>query len=123
MNRSAAGHTRPVRRRRARTGQPAIEQPERVRIVAGKTAVRAPRPLLDRPRLTTALKAGLDGQLTVVTGPPGAGKTVLSSMVATGTDRATAWLTLDPEDNDPVRLWRHLLWALRGARVPLTAPL
>ncbi len=90
-------------------------------VVEAKLAARVPRGLLDRPRLTAALKAGMDGQLTVVTGPAGAGKTALTAAARSvgGAERGYAWLTLDPDDNDPARLWRHLTLALRGCGVPL----
>lgn len=82
----------------------------------------APRWLVARPRLVELLDAGMQGPVTVLTGPAGSGKTVLlSSWVATATlPGPVAWVSLDAADNDPARFWAYLLAALRqsGAAPP-----
>ncbi|MFE9254189.1 AAA family ATPase [Streptomyces sp. NPDC006879] len=80
---------------------------------------------MDRPRLYRRLDAGVAGHLTVVVGPPGAGKTALLASWArshVGGPRHTAWLTLDAEDNDSAHLFAHLEAALGriGVATPAT---
>jgi LuxR family maltose regulon positive regulatory protein len=50
--------------------------------------------------------------VTLLCTPAGFGKTTLLADWSGGTDRAVAWLSLDPEDNDPARFWRYLITAL-----------
>lgn len=64
-----------------------------------------PPRLVSRPRLTTMLDSGTTGPLTLVAAGPGSGKTVLLSGWAARSNLPTAWLSLDAEDNDPVRFW------------------
>jgi LuxR family transcriptional regulator, maltose regulon positive regulatory protein len=63
--------------------------------------------------------------------PAGYGKTTLLADSATGSNWPVAWSSLDPDDNDPVRLWRYVGAALDRAReglgeqllpAPLDAP-
>ncbi|MBH1937207.1 hypothetical protein I5Q34_23555 [Streptomyces sp. AV19] len=73
---------------------------------------------IHRPRLTERLDRGVAGRLTLVIGPPGSGKNWLLSSWARTSGRLPgplAWLTLDEEDNDPLRLCAHVIAALRGA--------
>jgi LuxR family maltose regulon positive regulatory protein len=62
-------------------------------------------------RLNAGLRAG--HHLTVVSAPAGYGKTVLVSAWARSADRPFAWLTLERDDNDPVRFATCLAAALR----------
>jgi LuxR family maltose regulon positive regulatory protein len=82
---------------------------------------RTPR-LVARGRLLELLDAGVQGRLTLLTGPAGSGKTVLLSSWATTAilPGPVAWLSLDAADNDPARFWSYLLAALRqtGAAPP-----
>jgi LuxR family maltose regulon positive regulatory protein len=78
------------------------------------TKIHAPRQrddLLVRPRLLAAL-AGYDARLVLVTGPAGAGKTVLVRQWFDRVDHPCAWLTLDARDNDPARFWTYVVAAL-----------
>jgi LuxR family transcriptional regulator, maltose regulon positive regulatory protein len=61
------------------------------------------------------LEAGVQGRLTLLTGPAGSGKTVLLSSWATSAalPGPVAWVSLDAADNDPARFWFYLLAALR----------
>src|SRR5215218_7872800 len=79
------------------------------------TPPRTPRWLVARGRLLELLDAGVQGRLTLLTGPAGSGKTVLlSSWAATAElPGPVAWLSLDAADNDPARFWSYLLAALR----------
>ena len=75
-----------------------------------------------RGRLLESLDAGVQGRLTLLTGPAGSGKTVLLSSWATtaALPGPVAWLSLEAADNDPARFWSYLLAALRqsGAAPP-----
>ncbi|MBN1814112.1 MAG: helix-turn-helix transcriptional regulator, partial [Anaerolineae bacterium] len=75
--------------------------------------------LVSRPRLIERLDGGLDRKLTLVSAPAGFGKTTLLSEWVTQHRGRTAWLSLDKEDNDPVRFWTYLLAALQTVRAGL----
>src|SRR3954451_24502621 len=62
---------------------------------------RPPAGFVPRPRLVERLDAGLSGGLMLVCAPAGYGKTAFVSEWARR--RPTAWLSLDPSDNDPAR--------------------
>jgi len=61
--------------------------------------------------------AGVPARLLLVNAPAGFGKTTLVSQWDSSTDgkRAFAWISLDPADNDPARLWWHITSALQRA--------
>jgi DNA-binding CsgD family transcriptional regulator len=63
--------------------------------------------LLDR------LHAARAARLALVAAPPGPRRDGLLARWLEGDRRPVAWLTLDPEDADPVRLWRGVIAALR----------
>jgi LuxR family transcriptional regulator, maltose regulon positive regulatory protein len=61
--------------------------------------------------------AGATARLILVSAPAGSGKTALvaqwySSMAQ---NRSFAWISLDPGDNDPARLWWHVVCGLQRA--------
>jgi LuxR family maltose regulon positive regulatory protein len=72
-----------------------------------------------RPRLLAALDEGLQGKLILVCAAPGSGKTTLvvdwlSTLAATPTSpQKSAWLSLDEQDNDPVRFLAYFVAALQ----------
>ncbi|HLN68865.1 MAG TPA: LuxR C-terminal-related transcriptional regulator, partial [Streptosporangiaceae bacterium] len=68
------------------------------------------------PAAGGALDEGLARRLILVCAPDGSGKTALLAGWAPSGNRPVAWLSLDAADNDPVRLWRHLVAALDRAR-------
>jgi LuxR family maltose regulon positive regulatory protein len=70
---------------------------------------------LHRAELVRALIAGLGTRLTLVSASAGSGKTSLLSEwhAAPEERRPFAWISLDPADNDPVRLWDGALAALQ----------
>ena len=80
-----------------------------------------PDDLVPRPRLHEALSAGVGGALTLVSGPPGAGKTVMvaSWVIAGAAPGPVAWVSLDQGDADRHRFWRLVATALDvGIAVP-----
>jgi LuxR family maltose regulon positive regulatory protein len=75
---------------------------------------RRPVEIVERGRLFDSLDAGVGGPLTVVTGPPGAGKTLLLStwLAAREHPGTTAWLSLDRSDGRPAQFWGAVIDAL-----------
>jgi LuxR family maltose regulon positive regulatory protein len=67
-----------------------------------------------RSRLVARLAEGLrlGHRLSLVSAPPGFGKTTLLREWAGATDLGVAWLSLDEGDNDPTRLLRYVIAAL-----------
>ncbi len=79
------------------------------------SAPRLPHHLIPRPRLAQQL-AHPDWQVAVITGGPGAGKTVLAAQrFESLTGACRAWVTLDNEDDHPERFWLQVGAALRRA--------
>ena len=74
---------------------------------------RARAGLVPRARLTSRLDAGLTGLLTLVSAPPGFGKTTLLGEWLCNSGRPVAWLSLDEGDSDPGHLFLYLIAALR----------
>jgi LuxR family maltose regulon positive regulatory protein len=90
-------------------------------ILASKvTAPGVPEWAVPRPRITKLIAQGTRWcPLTVVTGPPGAGKTTaLALWTATGPGMVS-WICLDQYDNRPEMFWSYVLAALRGSGVPV----
>jgi LuxR family transcriptional regulator, maltose regulon positive regulatory protein len=80
--------------------------------------VRAPTPRpeqLVRPRLLELLGEALHHKVTLISAPAGYGKTTLLTQWIQAEDAGLsfAWVSLDEQDNDPVRMWRHIVEALR----------
>jgi LuxR family transcriptional regulator, maltose regulon positive regulatory protein len=67
--------------------------------------------------LLTLLGESSDHKATLISAPAGYGKTTLLAQwgQAEEADLSFAWVSLDEQDNDPVRLWRHIVEALRQA--------
>jgi len=79
--------------------------------------------LVARERLLSRLDAGLEGKLTLLSAPAGCGKTTLvSQWVADRRSHQSgqrhfpivAWVSLDPEDNDPIRFWSYIMTACQA---------
>jgi LuxR family maltose regulon positive regulatory protein len=91
-------------------------------IVVTKLSIPPPRAqLVPRPALIERLNSGIDRKLTLVSAPAGFGKTTLVSdwvdgLQATGKidgrPLKVAWLSLDEDDNDPVRFLTYFSSAL-----------
>ena len=91
-------------------------------ILASKiTAPGMPDWAVQRPRIHKLIAEGTRrSPLTVVTGPPGAGKTTALALWAAAEPGPVAWVTLDEYDDRPGVFWSHVLAALRrsGVSVP-----
>ncbi len=68
---------------------------------------------IPRDHLIRRLDNSLGRKLTVLRAPTGFGKTTLVSMWMASRDFASAWVTLDENDNDPSRFWTYVVTALR----------
>jgi LuxR family maltose regulon positive regulatory protein len=79
----------------------------------------APSGVFVRARLVDRVDAGVRGPLTLITGPPGSGKTVLASSWARTTDLPVAWVSLDARDATPRRFWSAVARSLRRVGVDL----
>jgi LuxR family transcriptional regulator, maltose regulon positive regulatory protein len=75
------------------------------------TPPRLPRALVERPRLLETLDGALSTPLTLLTASSGWGKTTLLAAWARQQTTRVAWLSLDPEDDDPIRFWHYVLAA------------
>ena len=74
---------------------------------------------IGRPRLLGLLDGGDDTELTVVSGPAGAGKTsLLVDWVSARPARPVGWLSLDEYDNDPTHFWIGVAAALAAVPLP-----
>jgi LuxR family maltose regulon positive regulatory protein len=74
------------------------------------------RGLVRRPRLSERLSRGTESKLTVISAPPGFGKTTLLAewlASAPASERAVAWLSLEQTDNQPAFFWIYLITALQ----------
>ncbi|MER7753734.1 LuxR C-terminal-related transcriptional regulator [Kitasatospora sp. NPDC097643] len=108
--------------------EPGSPEPPRPPLPAGDPLLAArfdvpavPRVLVRRPGPLDLLTSGVEGPLTLVNGPAGAGKTVLvADWVASGrSPYPTTWLTAEADDAPGV-FWAYALEALRrgGVRTP-----
>jgi LuxR family transcriptional regulator, maltose regulon positive regulatory protein len=68
---------------------------------------------IPREELMMRLDVGLNGKLIVLSTPTGFGKTTLVSTWIASREFASAWVTLDENDNDPSRFWTYFVSALR----------
>jgi LuxR family maltose regulon positive regulatory protein len=90
---------------------------ERDVLLATKLHVPQPRPgFLSRPRLLERLAEATALELVLVCTPAGFGKTSLLADWARHSRSPVAWLSLDEDDNDPARFWRHVTAALDRVR-------
>ena len=95
-------------------------------VLASKiTAPDVSRLAVPRSRLSDLLARGTRWcPLTVVTGPPGSGKTMALALWAVTEPGPVAWVALDGYDNRPESFWSYVVAALRrcGTVIPETLP-
>ncbi|MGZ6365551.1 MAG: LuxR C-terminal-related transcriptional regulator [Ktedonobacteraceae bacterium] len=75
-----------------------------------------PRPhnrLVSRSRLVERIKEGTERALLLISAPAGFGKTTLLAQCIAVSDTPVAWLTLEQEENDPMRFLAYLISALQ----------
>jgi LuxR family maltose regulon positive regulatory protein len=88
-------------------------------VIATKLYAPKVRPgSVTRPRLCERLRRGAESRLTLVSAPPGFGKTTLLAEWLDGTAeeaRCVAWLSLDPADSEPASFWTCIIAALQSA--------
>jgi LuxR family maltose regulon positive regulatory protein len=83
---------------------------------------RRPRDsVVDRSRLADRLTAATGQRLTLISAPAGFGKSTLLSEWIPRSEHCVAWLSLDTNDNDPVRFWTYVIAALQGLQPDLGA--
>src|SRR5918998_3424063 len=90
--------------------------PEAVVLKPKLYAPSPPPESVARPRLLKLLTEGLkDHRIALIDAPPGYGKTTLLAQWRSTEEGnlPIAWVSLDEQDNDPVRLWTHVLEAIR----------
>ena len=75
--------------------------------------------LVHRIRLIDRLRAGMNHRLTCLIAPADFGKTTLLSEWLASPATAgwpVAWLSLDEEDNNPIRFWDYGSLQIRGVK-------
>jgi len=88
-----------------------------------KTKLRPPtlrQPIVSRPRLTETFITRRP--LTVVSAPAGSGKTTLALEWLNSNKGRVAWLSLDADDNDPIRFINGCISALQTTGLKLRKP-
>jgi len=83
-------------------------------LLATKLHVPMPRSrLVHRLRLIQQLRKAMERSLTLISAPVGFGKSTLLSEWLTLCDNRVAWLSLEPQDDEPTRFFSYLLAALQ----------
>lgn len=75
--------------------------------------------LVPRLRLTARLNEATEGSFTLISAPPGFGKTTLLAEWIPSGERCVIWDSLDAGDNDPARFWSYVIAALQMLNVRL----
>lgn len=74
---------------------------------------RLPAPLVPRPALLARLDEGMARPMTLVAAPTGYGKTTLVAQWLGTRREPSAWVSLDPGDDDPAHFWTYVITACR----------
>lgn len=72
-----------------------------------------------RTRLLERLGTPAPRQFTLIHAPAGYGKTTLALQWLQAIGQPHAWLSLDAQDNDPLRFWRYVAGTLQGSNGPV----
>jgi len=102
---------------------PAADNPEPL-LMAKLSPPELQNWIVPRPRISRIIEKGVQqGTVTVISGPPGAGKTVAMAqwLAASRWPGPVAWLALDEYDNVGDRFWRNLAAALASAGIKMPA--
>src|SRR6266702_740807 len=94
--------------------QPSEPNTERAPLLSIK--LHRPRPrsrLVSRSHLVERLQQAMECPFTLISAPAGFGKTTLLAQWLAQSGLPVAWLSLEPEDNDPVRFLTYLIAALQ----------
>lgn len=83
------------------------------------TPPRLHGPLVEREALFGRLDAGMEQRVILLSAPAGSGKTTLvrawlASREGNAKMPPAAWVSLDANDNDPLRFWRYVLTACQA---------
>lgn len=70
---------------------------------------------IPRERLMGLLDKGTYKRITTLRAPAGYGKTTILSQWTSENRKRTAWISLDPSDNDPIRFWKYVTKAIGTA--------
>jgi LuxR family transcriptional regulator, maltose regulon positive regulatory protein len=96
---------------------------ERDVLLATKLAIpRIRSDLLPRFHLIRRLEEATTHELVLVSTPAGFGKTTLLASWGKSTEKRLAWLSLDRDDNDPMRFWRYAIAAVETVRRGIGQP-
>lgn len=80
---------------------------------------KVPRSAIPREGLQRRLDSVYETPLTLVTAPAGFGKSwVVAQWLQHNEATPRAWVGLDSMDGDPMRLWMHIVAAVRGSTTP-----
>jgi len=93
-----------------------VKSPDEV-LLSKITAPVRPDWFVGRTRIDRHISVGTSGPLTVVTGPPGAGKTTAAASWMAAARGPVAWVTIDRYDSRPSVFWATVVEALRKAGV------
>ena len=81
---------------------------------------RTPARVVSRMHVGARLQRGMERPLTLLTAPPGFGKTTALAAWARQVEAPVAWVSLDSSDNDPGQFWAYVLAALEQASPGVT---
>src|SRR6185437_12791550 len=73
---------------------------------------RTPARIVNRTHVGARLQRGLERPLTLLTAPPGFGKTTSLAAWVRQVETPVAWVSLDESDNEPGQFWAYVLSAL-----------
>ena len=81
---------------------------------------RTPARMVSRTHVDARLQRGMERPLTLLTAPPGFGKTTALAAWARQAEAPVAWVSLDSGDNEPGQFWAYVLAALEQASPGVT---